>query len=723
MGISDSNGEKAVVPKEEVLDFELSPNTLYSRHVGGASDSNGGKAVLQNPKEEILDFEFPPNTLYSRHVGDNVASSSGSNIRSFFIGMGFLPSLVDKAVEENGEDNVDLLLETLFAYSALQKSNSESSDSLDSLFDDKEDSSPPEIPTVIQPKEEPDVYNGVGDDKRESLLMMKFSVNEVDFAIDKLGEDAPINELVDFITAAQIAQEFEKDTDDSIHDDEVRNEHTNNETLFGTMEKTLRLLEMGFSENEVSLAIEKYGVEIPLSELADSIFAGHVASSCVGENKNSSNPFGTVKVKMEDFGLDTISRSGNITIGQTSVLKRPKQEYFDDCPGAASLSRHVDFGENSRRKRPKQEYVDDSSSFADTTGVEEKFDPKISFGRPNIFKANPSKSLDRMVAKPPYFFYGNIVNVSHDSWIKISQFLYSIEPEFANAQLFSALIRKEGYIHNLPTESRFHILPRSPMTIEDAVPNTKKWWPSWDTRKQLNCISSETNGISQLCARLGRVVADSRGLPSSEQQRDILHHCRTSNLVWVGQYKLAPIEPEHIECMLGYPLNHTQAAESSLIERLSSLKYGFQTDTLGYHLSALKLMYPEGLTMLSFYSGIGGAEVALNRLGIRLKGVVSVETSETNRKILRRWWQSSRQTGELVQIEDIQRLTSNRIESLFKNFGGFDLVVCQNPCAHFSSSKMAAEDDSLPVFDFSLFYEFVRVLQRVRSMMERKRCS
>lgn len=31
------------------------------------------------------------------------------------------------------------------------------------------------------------------------------------------------------------------------------------ETLFGTMEKTLRLIEMGFSENEISTAIEKYG--------------------------------------------------------------------------------------------------------------------------------------------------------------------------------------------------------------------------------------------------------------------------------------------------------------------------------------------------------------------------------------------------------------------------------------------------------------------------------
>ena len=41
------------------------------------------------------------------------------------------------------------------------------------------------------------------------------------------GEDAPINELVDFITAAQIAQELEKDTDDTTHDDEDRNEVVN----------------------------------------------------------------------------------------------------------------------------------------------------------------------------------------------------------------------------------------------------------------------------------------------------------------------------------------------------------------------------------------------------------------------------------------------------------------------------------------------------------------
>ncbi|XP_073300041.1 probable inactive DNA (cytosine-5)-methyltransferase DRM3 [Primulina huaijiensis] len=51
-------------------------------------------------------------------------SSSQSNLRSAFVGMGFLLSLIDKTIEENGERNTELLLETLFAYSALHKPES-----------------------------------------------------------------------------------------------------------------------------------------------------------------------------------------------------------------------------------------------------------------------------------------------------------------------------------------------------------------------------------------------------------------------------------------------------------------------------------------------------------------------------------------------------------------------------------------------------------------------
>ncbi|XP_031256341.1 probable inactive DNA (cytosine-5)-methyltransferase DRM3 [Pistacia vera] len=695
---------------------------------------NGEKPIV--PKSEILDFELPADCMYSSHVGNNNASSSGSNVRSSLIGMGFSPSHVNKVIEEKGEDDLDLLLEMLLGYSEHQKSNSQSSDSLDSLFGDKDSVSQPEISPVFQPKEEPDVpdIDEDNDEKRASLLKMDFPLNLVDFALDKLGEAAPINELVDFIIAAQIAENIEKETDDMPHEDEGKNEDVNNETLFGTMDKTLHLLEMGFSENEVSLAIEKFGSDVPISELAESIFSGEIYSNRVARNKvgRSSgmgmenglrhHSYDTVKIKTEDFSPHTVSQSRKLNNREeTSRGKRPKEVYSGNLPDGASQFRHIDFEENHKGKRPKQEYMDDSSSFLDTSWLEEKVSPIVPRSEvQTIFRSNPCKSLDKMVAKSPYFFYGDVVNTSVGCWTKISQFLYAIEPEFVSTQFFSALNRKEGYVHNLPVSKRFHILPKSPMTIEEAIPHTKKWWPSWDTRKQLSCISSGTSEISQLCDRLGKILIDSKGVPSPEQKGYILHHCQKFNLVWAGQYKLSPVDPEYLERILGYPMGHTQADENSLLQRLALLRHCFQTDTLGYHLSVLNPMFPEGLTVLSVFSGIGGAEVTLNRLGIKLKGVISVDTSEANRRILKRWWRSSGQIGELVQIEDIQTLTTKKVESLIEKFGSIDFIVCQNPVPHVSGSS-SAEIDFLPGFDFSSFCEFVRVLQRVRSTMQRKR--
>ncbi|GKD83296.1 probable inactive DNA (cytosine-5)-methyltransferase DRM3 isoform X1 [Tanacetum coccineum] len=105
-----------------------------------------------------------------------------------------------------------------------------------------------------------------------------------------------------------------------------------------------------------------------------------------------------------------------------------------------------------------------------------------------------------------------------------------------------SLSRKEGYIHNLPTENRFHVLPKPPMTIEEAIPETKKYWPSWDTRKQLSCISSETLGISQLCGSLRDILKSSKGILSPEQQKDILHQCKSLSLMWVGHRRAKPWE-------------------------------------------------------------------------------------------------------------------------------------------------------------------------------------
>ncbi|KAK9066127.1 hypothetical protein SSX86_015529 [Deinandra increscens subsp. villosa] len=715
-------------------------------------------------KVETIDCSgFACKDMFLSHMGNNGASSSGSNIRSSLLGMGFMPDLVDKAIRQNGEDNLDLLLETLFAYSTLQTSknrsmqsangsfldknkdtaqgsgkrkallisHSESSDSLDDLFEDEKDiSSRSTDPTTIPLEEDPDECCDVTDDKKASLLMMNFTMEEVEFAINKLGEDAPVNELVDFIFAAQLAT-----ADDSNKSHETKNEDASTDTLFGTMDKTLRLLEIGFSEHEISAAIEKYGSEVSISELADSIVCDRMAGPCVKTEEGGNSWMGGTE-KVLDAGF--YSRLALKTEESSQAQIRPL-DIVDSFKGKQPKEDEAAADEPVvRLQRPKPEFEDLNSSYSGPAHTVTK--PPVSskvlqrqlkykarrmaaMGVPKLIQPASCSSVDQMVAKAPLFFYGNVMNLSHDSWVKISQFLHAIEPEFVNTQFFSALIRKEGYIHNLPTENRFHILPKPPMTIEDALPQTKKYWPSWDTRKQLSCISSETLGIPQLCDRLRNILINSKGLLSAEQQKDLLHQCKTLNLMWVARNQLAPIDPESVERILGYPTHHTKVDGICLGERLQSLKHSFQTDTLGYHLSVLKSLFPEGLSVLSIYSGVGGAEITLHRLGIRLKAVVSIEPSETKRKILKQWWDKSEQTGELVQIATIQKLSSSKLESLMKKFGVFDFIVCQNPYSYSPRSvsvaaAAAAETESFAGLDFSLFYEFVRVLQRVRTAIK-----
>ncbi|KAK8710241.1 hypothetical protein V6N13_145575 [Hibiscus sabdariffa] len=87
--------------------------------------------------------------------------------------------------------------------------------------------------------------------------------------------------------------------------------------------------------------------------------------------------------------------------------------------------------------------------------------------------------------------------------------------------------------------------------------------------------------------------------------------------------------------LLGFPKNHTREGGTNRKDRYKSLGNSFQVDTVAYHLSVLKDMFPSGINVLSLFSGIGGAEVALHRLGISLKNIVSVEMSEVNRHIIR----------------------------------------------------------------------------------------
>lgn len=139
---------------------------------------------------------------------------------------------------------------------------------------------------------------------------------------------------------------------------------------------------------------------------------------------------------------------------------------------------------------------------------------------------------------------------------------------------------------------------------------------------------------------------------------------------------------------------------------------------MAFHLSVLKNMFPTGISVLSLFSGIGGAEVALHRLGIRLKNVVSIEISEIKRNILQCWWEETNQSGNLINIADVQQLSLGKLEELINSCGEFELIIGGSPCNNLTGSNRVSRD-GLQGEHSILFYDYFRVLNDVKFIMSK----
>ncbi|PRQ53968.1 putative DNA (cytosine-5-)-methyltransferase [Rosa chinensis] len=158
----------------------------------------------------------------------------------------------------------------------------------------------------------------------------------------------------------------------------------------------------------------------------------------------------------------------------------------------------------------------------------------------------------------------------------------------------------------------------------------------------------------------------------------------------------------------------------------------FQIDTVAYHLCVLKDRFPNGINLLSLFSGIGGAEIALHRLGIRTKNVVSVEISAVSRTVVRTWWEQTNQKGNLYHLADVQELNAvGALVHYINTFGGFcywfvflvsiwhnNLVVGGSPCNNLAGSNRYHRD-VLEGKESSLFYDYFRILDLVKGLMAR----
>ncbi|XP_010550143.1 PREDICTED: DNA (cytosine-5)-methyltransferase DRM2 [Tarenaya hassleriana] len=575
-----------------------SPSIKMSNFVDmGFSDEMIARAIRETGGDAdtgaILDALF-------KYSVSTEASSSKSRAIDYFLGMGFAEEMVIKAIQENGEENMEAIANTLLRYAEEEKSRKAMEACIMDWSSDDDESPIENYSDLYSSSDEGDASCLPEDVKLRSLMKMGFKMEEVSTAIERCGENAAIDEVADFIFAAQLARqstEFSADPDE----DMVR----------------------------------------------------------VGTKKRQSLECDTVKGK----------KQRSIPTTEEECIRLPN--------------------------------------------------PMIGFGVPNEPGLVSQRTLPEAAHGLPYFYYENVALAPKGVWDTISSFLFEVTPEFVDSKYFCAAARKRGYIHNLPIHNRFELQPPPKYTIHEAFPLTKRWWPSWDTRTKLNCLQTAI-ASAKLTERIRDALENSNGDPPIAVQKYIIGQCRKWNLVWVGRNKVAPLEADEIENLLGFPRNHTRGGGISRTDRYKSLGNSFQVDTVAYHLSVLKELFPNGLNVLSLFSGIGGAEVALHRLQIPMKTVVSVEISKVNQDIMRSFWEQTNQKGVLIHFGDVQELTKHKIEELMDRYGGFDLVIGGSPCNNLAGSNRVSRV-GLEGKESSLFFEYCRILGVVRDKTRRMR--
>lgn len=170
----------------------------------------------------------------------------------------------------------------------------------------------------------------------------------------------------------------------------------------------------------------------------------------------------------------------------------------------------------------------------------------VGFGLPG--RPVQPRYLSADVRGAPFFYFENVASMPNDEWERIRRHLFDVEPEFVDSLHFSACRRPRGYIHNLPIEGRRKLLDDPPMTIQELLPHTKAFWPEWDPRTKLNCITTRMGSeflAKKLQIKEGTALQSAN--PSAEQQREILHLCRHWNLVWTAPNIPTPISENEIE--------------------------------------------------------------------------------------------------------------------------------------------------------------------------------
>ncbi|WZZ06520.1 hypothetical protein YC2023_092441 [Brassica napus] len=472
-------------------------------------------------------------------------------------------------------------------------------------------------------------------------------------------------------------------------DDEIDNFQSSPRNILHMDETVAKFIEMGFSMEMIGRAIEETGGENPepmmiletLFKLSTSSEASSSKSKVIDELIGMGFSEELVIKAIQEHGEENLEEITNALLSYANELNSfrgdgrlqdlikmgyPRKEAsiaLERCGEIASLAEVVDFIFAAQMARQLDE-----------------------------FWAAPDEQERRINEPPPRRRRLNTDIASDDELIRLP-----------NPMIGFGVPKEPG------------IITERPVPIPKEFPLTKKWWPAWDKRTKLNCVLT-CIASAQLTNKIRKRLEKHERDPAV--QKDVVDQCKKWNLVWVGKNKAAPLEPYEMERLLGFPNNHTRGISRK--DRYKSLGNSFQVDTVAYHLSVLKPLYPKGINVLSLFTGIGGGEVALHRLQIPMKLVVSVEISEVNRNIFRSFWEQTNQRGDLIEFRDVEELDDHKIEGLMDQYGGFDLVIGGSPCNNLAGANRVSRT-GLEGDQSSLFYDYCRILEAVRSKASRMR--
>ncbi|KAE8682366.1 zinc finger family protein [Hibiscus syriacus] len=160
--------------------------------------------------------------------------------------------------------------------------------------------------------------------------------------------------------------------------------------------KLLYLTKIGYSETEASIAIERCVPDLSIAELTDFI--------CVAQMVKATDTFLLV----------------------------------EDMKSRGSLKKHL---------------------LNEDDHVVHLSNPMIGFEVPTETDQITQRTLPEDAIGPPYFYYENVALAPVCVWTEMSRYLYDLESEFVDSKYSCAAAWKRGYIHNVPIENRFPLIP------------------------------------------------------------------------------------------------------------------------------------------------------------------------------------------------------------------------------------------------------------------------